>query len=110
MKVFKFGGASVKDAEAVKNVAEIIKTYHEDRIAIVVSAMGKTTNAFEKLLRAFYLKEGNAAEELEQIKAFHFQIMERMGNIISFYFKYIELSIIYIFIIYIFLLTEYYNL
>lgn len=78
MKVFKFGGASVKDAEAVKNVAEIIKTYREDRIAIVVSAMGKTTNAFEKLLRAFYLKEGNAAEELEQIKAFHFQIMENL--------------------------------
>ena len=44
MKVFKFGGASVKDAEAVRNVADIINLYTEN-LVIVVSAMGKTTNA-----------------------------------------------------------------
>ena len=58
MKVFKFGGASVKDAEAVKNVAKILKNY-DDNIVVVVSAMGKTTNALEKLTKAYFYKEGD---------------------------------------------------
>jgi aspartate kinase len=44
MQVFKFGGASVKDAAAIKNLAEIVARYKEDKLLIVVSAMGKTTN------------------------------------------------------------------
>lgn len=76
MKVFKFGGASVKDAEAVKNVAEIIRLYNGEQLAVVVSAMGKTTNAFEKLLRAFFLKEGDANVQLQEIKDYHFEILE----------------------------------
>jgi len=75
MKVFKFGGASVKDAQAVKNVANIINENREDALAVVVSAMGKTTNAFEKVLRAFYYKEGEAPELLQEIKDFHFEIL-----------------------------------
>ena len=75
MKVFKFGGASVKDAQAVKNVAKIINENREDALAVVVSAMGKTTNAFEKVLRAFYYKEGEAPELLQEIKDFHFEIL-----------------------------------
>ncbi len=78
MKVFKFGGASVKDAEAVKNVAEIIKQYKDDAITIVVSAMGKTTNAFENLLKAFYFGEGDTHEILEEIKKFHFDIISEL--------------------------------
>ena len=54
IKVFKFGGASVKDADAVKNVASILSLYKEDKIAVVISAMGKTTNALERLLNAYY--------------------------------------------------------
>ncbi|MFT4756336.1 MAG: aspartate kinase, partial [Vicingaceae bacterium] len=50
MKVFKFGGASVKDAEGVKNAATIIEKQLDGRLVVVVSAMGKTTNALEKLL------------------------------------------------------------
>jgi len=53
MKVFKFGGASVKDAEAVRNVAVIIAQYI-DPLVIVVSAMGKTTNALEEIFRLRY--------------------------------------------------------
>jgi len=50
MKVFKFGGASVKDADSVRNVAKIIEAYPNEKIIIVVSAMGKTTNALEKIV------------------------------------------------------------
>ena len=53
MKVFKFGGASVKDAEAVRNVAGIINLYAEN-LVIVVSAMGKTTNAMEEIAEAYF--------------------------------------------------------
>ncbi len=50
MQVFKFGGASIKDAEAVRNMSEIIKRFPEEKIIVVVSAMGKTTNALEEIL------------------------------------------------------------
>ena len=56
MKVFKFGGASVKDAHSVKNVVKIILSHPNDSLVIVVSAMGKMTNAFESLLEAHYKK------------------------------------------------------
>jgi len=75
MKVFKFGGASVKDADSVKNVAKIIKQFENGSLTIVVSAMGKTTNAFEKLLRAFYYGEGDVHQLLQEIKDYHFSIL-----------------------------------
>lgn len=50
MQVFKFGGASIKDAEAVKNMSEILKRFPDEKIIVVVSAMGKTTNALEEIL------------------------------------------------------------
>jgi aspartate kinase len=50
MQVFKFGGASIKDAEAVRNMSEILKRFPEEKIIVVVSAMGKTTNALEEIL------------------------------------------------------------
>ena len=49
MQVFKFGGASVKDAEGVKNVAEVLKQFPNQKIAVVVSAMGKANNSLERL-------------------------------------------------------------
>ncbi|MGC9342702.1 MAG: aspartate kinase, partial [Bacteroidales bacterium] len=49
MLVFKFGGASVKNAEAVKNIASILGKYKEN-IVVVLSAMGKTTNALEQII------------------------------------------------------------
>lgn len=50
MQVFKFGGASIKDAGAVRNMSEILKRFPDEKIIIVVSAMGKTTNALEEIL------------------------------------------------------------
>lgn len=74
MKVFKFGGASVKDADSVKNVATVLSLYSGDNIAIVVSAMGKMTNALEKLLHAYFYGTGKTDEEFAGIKEFHMNI------------------------------------
>lgn len=53
MKVFKFGGASVKDAHGVRNVSNILKIYSGEKILIIISAMGKTTNALETVVKAY---------------------------------------------------------
>ena len=73
MKVFKFGGASVKDAAAIKNVAVVLETEKFTECLIVVSAMGKTTNALEKVVQA-YFEEKNYADEIENIKKNHLEI------------------------------------
>lgn len=78
MKVFKFGGASVKDAAAVKNVANILKRFPGENIIVVVSAMGKTTNALERLTDAFYYKKENSEDVLSEIKKYHFDILEEL--------------------------------
>ena len=75
MKVFKFGGASVKDAAAVKNVTKILAGFKEDKLVVVVSAMGKTTNALEKVVNAYFYKTGDAAAALNEVKEFHHKIM-----------------------------------
>lgn len=77
MKVFKFGGASVKDAKAVKNVAGVLKLFPSDNLCVVVSAMGKTTNALEGVLNAFVNGE-NTVEKIEQLRQFHYQIMDEL--------------------------------
>jgi len=80
MKVFKFGGASVKDAAAVKNVASIIQKFPNDKLVIVISAMGKVTNALEDLHRERF-HNGNTIEVIERIKAYHQSIGEELfGN------------------------------
>lgn len=85
MKVFKFGGASVKDATAVKNVAEILKFFPKENILVVVSAMGKVTNALERLTDAIFYPAKNAVEKkedaskiLEEIKKYHFDIIAEL--------------------------------
>lgn len=78
MQVFKFGGASVKDAEAVKNVGNVLKFFPNERICVVISAMGKTTNALERLTDAFYHKKENAENVLEEIKQFHLNICHHL--------------------------------
>ncbi len=75
MKVFKFGGASVKDAAAVKNVTKILAGFTEDKLVVVVSAMGKTTNSLEKVVNAYFYKSGDAAAALNEVKEFHHKIM-----------------------------------
>lgn len=78
MQVFKFGGASVKDADGVKNVAEVLKQFPNEKLCVVISAMGKTTNALERLTKAFFYKTENAEEILEEIKQAHYTICENL--------------------------------
>jgi aspartate kinase len=74
MKVFKFGGASVKDAAGIKNVASIIRQYGGKNLLIVVSATGKTTNALEEVVAAYFDKNKNAKEAFEPVKQNHLKI------------------------------------
>lgn len=74
MKVFKFGGASIKDAAGVKNVANILNLYKGESLIVVISALGKTTNLMEEILRGYFEKKANLNELLLQLKKTHFQI------------------------------------
>ncbi|MFZ5939415.1 MAG: aspartate kinase [Bacteroidota bacterium] len=75
MLVFKFGGASVKSAEAVKNMAGILSRFREP-VVVVVSAMGKTTNALERVVEWYVSRdEKKLSDEFAQVKDYHLQIM-----------------------------------
>jgi len=72
MIVFKFGGASVKSAKAVRNVGDILERYPNEKIAIVVSAMGKTTNAMEMIVdHYFHKRKKELKEAVEERKHYH---------------------------------------
>lgn len=75
MKIFKFGGTSVKDANGVKNTAKIIENQTFKSCLVVVSAMGKTTNALEKVVEA-YFSEGDYHGEIRSIKRAHTEIIQ----------------------------------
>jgi aspartate kinase len=64
MKVFKFGGASVDGIERIRHVGKIIAEYRGEKLVIVISAIGKTTNALEKVAEAFYASKTETALEL----------------------------------------------
>ena len=70
MKVFKFGGASVKDAEGVRNVVKVLENQGFESCVLVVSAMGKTTNALEKVVKE-YFEEGDYQQWIQKIKEEH---------------------------------------
>jgi len=74
VKVFKFGGASVKDADSVRNVASILKDYAPEKLVVIVSAMGKTTNALEKVLNAWYENDERLGVFVHDVIAYHQQI------------------------------------
>lgn len=78
MKIFKFGGASVKDAAAVRNVAAILKEYVTEDTILVTSAMGKVTDKLERLAEAVFYKKGDAKHILEELKTFHFDIITQL--------------------------------
>ncbi|MCU0389291.1 MAG: aspartate kinase [Chitinophagaceae bacterium] len=72
MEVFKFGGASINSIERIQNVVSIVKNHEKQPLLLVVSAMGKTTNALEKVAEAFFEnKQGEALQLFEQIKTQH---------------------------------------
>jgi aspartate kinase len=75
MQVFKFGGASVNSVDRIKNVADILLRYKSENILVVISAMGKTTNALEKVVEAFAAGDKQKALQLfEQVKREHLSI------------------------------------
>ena len=75
-KVYKFGGASVKDADAVRNLKDILEKENRDEIMLVISAMGKTTNAIEKVLADFRENNGHLEiNALSDIIEYHENIM-----------------------------------
>ena len=77
MKVFKFGGASIKSAKAVANMAEIVKQYTNEQVIVVVSAMGKTTNRLEAIYHAFSTDQP-FDEQLEGLKKDHLDILAKL--------------------------------
>ncbi len=78
MKVFKFGGASIKDAAAVKNVAAILQRHKNEQLVIIVSAMGKTTNALEEVVAAHARQTGKARELYDALKERHYAMMHEL--------------------------------
>ena len=75
MRIFKFGGASVKDANGVKNVYSVLeKVGHED-VLLVISAMGKTTNAFEIVIKNYFDKSNELQSSIQDVKKYHNQIL-----------------------------------
>jgi aspartate kinase len=80
MQVYKFGGASVKDAPAVKNVATILKeNNHKDKV-VVISAMGKTTNELEKVINLYIANDPSWEAALENVYAKHLPIINDLFN------------------------------
>jgi len=79
MKIFKFGGASVKDAAGVKNLIRVLKTVGYQDTLVVVSAMGKTTNALEKIIEIYFKDQpAQLSQELLMLKEFHLKIVDEL--------------------------------
>jgi aspartate kinase len=74
MQVFKFGGASVSNYEKVQNLGHIIQQFPDEQLLIVISAMGKTTNALEKVAEAFFA--GKREEALQLFRAVKLQHLD----------------------------------
>ena len=74
MKVFKFGGASVNSADAIRNMAEIVRQNLHEPLVVVVSAMGKTTNLLEKLIPGIPASDDERQSLLKQTKKYHYDI------------------------------------
>ncbi len=78
MRVYKFGGASVKDAEGVRNLVAVLNTTGKDNTFLVVSAMGKTTNAMELVVDAYFKDKPAVKEAVQQVKDYHLEIMQEL--------------------------------
>lgn len=77
-KVFKFGGASIKDADSIRNVGEIVKKNYSSDLILVVSALGKTTNALEEIVNAYYFKKENVETLFQILKEKHFTLLKNL--------------------------------
>ena len=75
MQVFKFGGASVKDADGVKNVSAVLKTVGHENTLIVISAMGKTTNALEVVINNYFNNKSELQSSIQDVRKYHNEIL-----------------------------------
>jgi aspartate kinase len=89
MKVFKFGGASIKNGKAIKNMAAIVKQFTSEPLLIVVSAMGKTTNALEQLVDKAQ-KNLDYKSSLDEVKSYHIEIIQQLEIVDSSFIEEVE--------------------
>ena len=75
MRIFKFGGASVKDATGIRNVYDVLTQTGYDDVLLVVSAMGKTTNALEAVINNYFKKSASLSASLQEVRKYHNQIL-----------------------------------
>jgi aspartate kinase len=75
MRVFKFGGASIKDAEGIKNVYDVLQKVGYEDVLLVVSAMGKTTNALEVVIKDYFDKSSSLQSSVQEVKKYHNHIL-----------------------------------
>ena len=75
MRIFKFGGASVKDADGIKNVCDVLQKVGFEDVLLVVSAMGKTTNALEIVIKNYFEKPSELQSSIQDVKKYHNQIL-----------------------------------
>jgi len=75
MKIYKFGGASVKDAAGIRNVYDVLQKAGYEDVLLVVSAMGKTTNALEEVIKNYFDKSAELNASVQEIKKYHNQIL-----------------------------------
>ncbi|WP_127846523.1 aspartate kinase [Psychroflexus aestuariivivens] len=78
MQIFKFGGASVKDAKGVRNVAKVLKTTGPKQKVVVISAMGKTTNALEYIIDLYFEKNKDFSAAIAELKKAHYDILDEL--------------------------------
>mgnify|MGYP002620389030 FL=1 len=78
MRIFKFGGASVKDASSVKNVASVLQKVGYEDVLIIVSAMGKTTNALEEIVATYQNNPAQLKTAIQALEAFHLNIVSAL--------------------------------
>ena len=85
MQVFKFGGASVSNYEKVQNLGRIVQQFPDEQLMIVISAMGKTTNALEKVAEAFFA--GKKEEALQLFRAVKLQHLDEAKYLLVTHFN-----------------------
>lgn len=78
MNIHKFGGASVKDANSVKNVCSILKSYDKEQLIVVISAMAKTTNALEEVWKAYLTNDSSLSSKIRVVEDFHYGMVDEL--------------------------------
>ena len=78
IQILKFGGASIKDAQSIINVAKILSNYNNDNIVIVFSAIGKITNLLEELVELYVSKSSLIDDKFNEVKQIHYNIIKEL--------------------------------